>query len=61
MTIETMDLEITNGAEESIEITLRGKPDAMIHALVCGLPREALLQLNEALAAELEKRRHETA
>lgn len=52
------EIEITNGKDENIEVTLtlRGKPEHVIKALVSGMPREALEQLRDALGEELEKR-----
>jgi hypothetical protein len=50
-----------NSGDESIEITLRGKPDAVIAALATGLPREALMQFKEAMESELAKRRDEAS
>ena len=58
MTIETIDLEVKNGcAEDELEITIRGKSAQVIEALIRGLPAEGLLELHEALEAELAKRR----
>lgn len=55
MPIET--IEITNtAAGEDMEITLRGKPERIIQVLIGGLPREALMQVHEALAVEMSKR-----
>jgi hypothetical protein len=49
--------EIENtSAEESVEVTLRGSPDAVIKALVNGMPREALKQFSDALQVELDRR-----
>lgn len=51
-------IEITNDKDqdEMLEITMRGKPDALIHALVNGLDRKSLAAISEALAEELAKR-----
>lgn len=50
------EIEFKNGKDENIEVTLRGKPEHVIKALVSGMPREALEQFGEALAEELKKR-----
>lgn len=49
-------IEITNDEDDSLEITMRGKPEKLIHALVNGLDRESLVAINDALSAELAKR-----
>lgn len=58
MAIDTV--EITSGQEaDQLEVTvkLKGEPEAVIKALCHGLPREALMQMQEALGAELAKRK----
>jgi hypothetical protein len=59
MIIDTLNVGNVEG--EYIEVSLRGKPEAIIRALIDGLPREALLQLGEALTRELAKRRDEAS
>ncbi len=52
------DIEInkSTGDSEQVEITYRGEPGAVIHAMVNGLPREALVEVQDALERELAKR-----
>ncbi len=61
MTIETIELAVANGKGSELEITLRGQAEKVIEVLIGGLPREALLELHEALGVELTKRRTKKA
>ena len=63
MTTETIieTLSVGNAEGEQVEVTLRGKPEAVIKALIDGLPREALMQLGDALSTELAKRSDEAS
>lgn len=57
MSVDT--IEITQGQEEdSLDVTVRlkGKPESVIEALCHGLPRAALVELRDAIAAEIAKR-----
>lgn len=57
MAVDT--IEITQGQQaDELEVTvkLKGEPEAVIKALCHGLPREALMQMQDALGAELAKR-----
>jgi hypothetical protein len=53
-------LKVGNADDGQLEVTLRGKPEAIMHALVSGLDREALLQLQDALTTEIAKRHDRT-
>lgn len=55
MVIDT--LKVGDADDGQLEVTLRGKPAAIMQALVSGLDREALLQLQDALTTEMAKRR----
>lgn len=44
-------------ADDEMEVTIRGKSEAVIDALIHGLPKEGLQQLHDAIGAELAKRR----
>jgi hypothetical protein len=55
MAIET--IEIGNAKDNQIAVTLRGEPEQVIKALVSGLSREALQQINDALVDELARRK----
>jgi hypothetical protein len=56
-TIEAV--EITNATDDELEVTMRGKPEAIIQALVSGVGGEALVQIRDAMDAELRRRRDE--
>lgn len=50
-------VEITPGTDDGLlTVTLRGKPDELVNALVNGLPYKTLLELRAALNSEIEKR-----
>jgi hypothetical protein len=49
-------IDVRGATDGSLEVTLRGKPDAVIKTLVSGLPLEALEQFHAALQTEIQKR-----
>jgi hypothetical protein len=55
MTIGAIEIHESAIGDE-LEITMRGTPEKIVQVLVSGLPREALMQLNDALAAEIASR-----
>ena len=53
----TFKEEKNDGGKLSLTVEMTGAPDAVVNALVHGLPLEALEQINAALDAEMMKRR----
>jgi hypothetical protein len=51
------EVEITNGLGDDIEVTIKGNPANVVKALVKGIGPEALMKMQEAIEAELRKRR----
>lgn len=50
-----MNIEVSESEESTVQITLRGKPKALIAALMNGLPVESLAQLHAVFSAELAR------
>lgn len=50
-------IKIENATDDLLTVTLRGKPEALIHALVHGLEPESLIAIKDALDAELATRK----
>lgn len=55
MTIET--IQIGNATDDQLSVSLKGSAAAIIQVLVNGLPHDALRQINDAIAVELDARR----
>lgn len=50
-------IEITDGTDDGVlEVTLRGTAEEVVGILAKGLSREAMIQLKDAMDAELNKR-----
>lgn len=50
------EIEVENGDGADLTVTIKGKPEAIINTLVHGLGRDQLIELKEALDAEMAKR-----
>lgn len=50
-------IAIGQAEDNKLTITLRGDAEALIKVLINGLPREALIQINDALVRELDARK----
>jgi hypothetical protein len=55
--IESIKIGNVEGEDMQVSLTMRGVPEKVIEVLAHGLPREALLQIRDAIAAELENRK----
>ena len=56
---EQMDIHIGQGgvSDSDLKVTIKGRPTAVIQALVDGLPVEALQQIHDALENALADRK----
>jgi hypothetical protein len=61
MAVEHIEVGKVNDEDELLTVTLRGKPEQLVKALVHGLPRASLVALQEALGAELNARARKVA
>lgn len=59
MTIAQVEITNDTDKDDMLEITMRGKPADLIKALVNGLDRASLVQIQEALSEELARRTSE--
>src|ERR1051325_1629282 len=56
MATKEIDVQIGNGLGDDLELTMRGKPEAIVNVLVHGLERDSLQRIADELAAELARR-----
>jgi hypothetical protein len=56
MATKEIDVQIGNGLGDDLELTMRGKPEAIVNVLVHGLERDSLQRIADELAAALARR-----